>query len=162
MQSVFRGGTAPSLQSLCLGNINVYVSLTHASYDLGQERRAERWSGRPCCLFHSLKFFQLQISNLGLERWLRGQEHILLFQRTQLGLPASTSDVSQKPVAPAPGDLMSSFDLPNTQTHIFRYKKLTTTQKEFVKVLHFRVICPVIVYVGIVAYKVRISTVVWT
>lgn len=42
---------------------------------------------------------------MGLEKWLSGQESLMLLQETRVTVPAYTSGGSQPPVSPVPGAL---------------------------------------------------------
>lgn len=58
-------------------------------------------------------------------------------------------------MTPATGELISYFDLHSTQAHMYMYKNYIQTKRniQFVKVPHFRVICPVFLYMGIITCK---------
>ena len=48
---------------------------------------------------------------MGQKRWLGGEKHALLLQKTQVQFPVPMSCSAQPPVTPAPGDLTPSASL---------------------------------------------------
>lgn len=67
----------------------------------------------------------------GLERWLRGYEHLLPFKKTQAQLPVSILGCSQPPITQAPRDTAcpSGFYGHHNHVHIPVYKHIHNVKK---------------------------------
>lgn len=94
-------------------------------------------------MVHSPAVWPSELVIFGLERWLSNCEYLLLFQRTRIQIPASTTGVSQlESVTPGPGHLMplssegnyTHMHIPtcrHTHLHITKNNKINLKKKNW-------------------------------